>query len=842
MSQREGDTAHTSLPKAEEGTGQSSDRKPVSVELSSKTIWLVALVFLAVSVLIGLFEYLLAPVSVDTRIFSTINITTEVLRTTCAISVFGVVWLTRRFSLDRRSLVIAMAFLAAGILTLIRMLTFPAMPSVSGLTEDVDHSLYLTVFLRYTIGLAMLGSVFVGIERQVSRNGIRFALIATAAYIAVATAIVLIPGSPLPEIEAGGILLHPGFVELELGAIAISYLAAFNYARLAARENSGRYALVSIGLILYAQAGFAFLEDPATEDAVFLIGRATALVGFFLVFLAVMKASLLHPYVRLDRATKAFEDTRSEVVKKTEEMRMLAQDLTERRLVEAALRKSEKGYRDLVETATEGIWRIDEDTSTIFVNQQMAQMLGFTVKEMEGTSMSDYVDKASLPLFERHMVLRKKGVRERYEISFVRKDGRKIHVLVSATPAIDEMGEFKGSIAFLTDITERKRSEDALRASERMLFRFLVDLPVGIVVSDPAGRLLFSNDRARQILGVEVDTSIPDEATIAFQEAYVAGTDKHYPTNRSPIVRALKGEASVVDDVEIRKGQEKVQLEIWGAPVTDQEGDVLYGIAAFQDITERKISEQVIMDLNRSLEIHSKRLADINKELETFSYSVSHDLRAPLRTIDGFSSILLEHYSNVLDDKGKDYLGRVKAGCRRMAQLIDDMLKLSRITRDEMTWEKVNLSKTARNVLAELRKAQPERKVKLVVEDGLVVQGDARLYRILLTNLIGNAWKFCQKQPRPVIEFGATAINGERVFFVRDNGAGFDMKHAERLFVPFQRLHSSVEFAGTGIGLATAQRIVYRHGGRIWAEAEVGKGATFYFTEGQGGNKPGVAT
>jgi PAS domain S-box-containing protein len=830
-------------PRIEEadGTGRPDEKRSYSIHITPSTIWLGTFLALVVSVIIGLFEYLLAPVTVDDRVFSTVNITTEILRTTCAITVFGVVWLTRRFSLDRRSLIIAMAFLAAGILTILRLLAFPEMPSMSGPSEDIDHSLYLTVFLRYTIGVAMLGSVFTRKERQVSKKGIRVAIFATAAYVVAVSAIVLVPGSPLPSLQQGGILLHPGFIEIESGAIAVSYVAAFGYAWIAARENDSRYALVSIGMILYAQAGFAFMEDPTSEDAVFLVGRATALVGFFLVFLAVMKTSLYHPYVKLEKATRDFDLAKSEVTKKTEEMRALAQDLTERRLVEAALRKSEKSYRDLVETATEGIWRIDENTTTLLVNQQMAEMLGYKVEEIEGKAMSEFVEPSARQTYDQHMERRRKGTKERYELPFIRKDGQEIHTLISATPAFDEMGDFKGSIAFVTDITERKRSEDALRASERMLFRFLVDLPVGIVVSDPKGRPLFSNDKAKQILGTRVDTGIADDAVIASLEGYVAGTDRSYPVERSPMTRALNGESSMVDDVEIRRRGESVQLEIWGAPVTDQNGKVLYGIVAFQDITERKKSEQMIVDLNKSLEIHAKRLADINKELETFSYSVSHDLRAPLRTIDGFSTILLEHYAGAFDDKGKDYLNRVKAGCRRMGQLIDDMLKLSRITRDEMTWEKVDLSKIARSVLAEIRKAQPERKVKLSVEDGLVVHGDARLYRILMTNLLENAWKFCQKQPRPVIEFGVTTINGERIFFVRDNGAGFDMKHAGKLFVPFQRLHSSVEFAGTGIGLATAQRIVYRHGGRIWAEGEVGKGATFYFTEGRGGNTPKTA-
>jgi PAS domain S-box-containing protein len=805
-------------------------------------MWLIILFALAVSVIIGLFEYSLGPETVDPRAFSTINITIEILRVNFAFGVFGVVWLTRRFSLDRRSLVIGVTFLAVGVLTVLRLLTFPNMPSMGGLTENINHSLYLSLFLRYTIGTAMLATVFIGRDIPVTARQTRAFLGVTAMYLVLVASLILLPGSPLPDIQAEDAGLNPLLAELEFGAMVVSFFAAVGYARVAARLNDMRYALVSIGLILFAQAGFAFMESPTSNDAVFLVGRGTALVGFFLVFLAIMKASLHYPYLKLDSAIRDYRNTKEEAEKRTAEMRVLAQDLTERRLVEAALRKSEKSYRDLVETSIEGIWKIDSEAKTTFVNPQMADMLGYSAAEIVDRSITEFVDPNSRGIFEHHLELRKRGVKEQYDLSFVRKSGEKGHFQVSATPLFDELGDYAGSVAFFTDITERKQMEDALRDSERRLFRFLVDLPVGIVVSDTAGRYLFANDKATQILGRDIDPGLDGDKTTEFYEAYVAGTDQLYPRERAPIRRALAGEASMVDDVEIHKHDETVQLEIWGAPVTDQEGDVLYGIAAFQDITQRKESERLVSDLNRSLEAQAKRLVDINKELESFSYSISHDLRAPLRTIDGFSTILLERHAGELDDVGKDYLNRVKSGCQRMAQLIDDMLKLSRITRDQITWEGVDLSELARTALADLKKAQSERTVQIVIEDGVVVQGDGRLYRILMTNLLDNAWKFCQKKQQPAIEFGVTAIKGEKVYFVKDNGAGFDMKNVDKLFVPFQRLHSSVEFAGTGIGLATAQRIVHRHGGKIWAEGEVGKGATFYFTEGRRGAAVGDTT
>jgi light-regulated signal transduction histidine kinase (bacteriophytochrome) len=224
------------------------------------------------------------------------------------------------------------------------------------------------------------------------------------------------------------------------------------------------------------------------------------------------------------------------------------------------------------------------------------------------------------------------------------------------------------------------------------------------------------------------------------------------------------------------------------------------------------------------------QLESANQELEAFSYSVSHDLRSPLRSIDGFSLALLEDYAGKLDAEGRDHLDRVRGATRRMAQLIDDLLKLSRVTRMEMKRERVNLSVVATQIAGALRNSRPDRTAEFMVADDLIAFGDERLLTVALENLFANAWKFAEKKPQTVIEFGATLLDGKAVYFVRDNGAGFDMAYADKLFSPFQRLHQEAEFSGTGIGLATVKRIVNRHGGRVWIEGEVEKGATVYFT------------
>ena len=250
----------------------------------------------------------------------------------------------------------------------------------------------------------------------------------------------------------------------------------------------------------------------------------------------------------------------------------------------------------------------------------------------------------------------------------------------------------------------------------------------------------------------------------------------------------------------------------------------------FTDVTERRRREDHIHHLNARLRKQTAQLAETNEWLESFNYSVSHDLRAPLRAIDGFSEAILEDYADQLPDQARRYLDRVRAGAQRMGKLIDDLLQLSRVGRAELALEPMDLSHCTREVFEELEETEPERRVELTLEGDLTVQADPRLARMLVANLVGNAWKFTRHQPQPRIEVGSEEAEGERHFYVRDNGAGFDPQYAHKLFRVFQRLHTDEDFAGTGIGLATVQRIARRHGGRVWAEGAPGEGATIWFT------------
>ncbi len=272
------------------------------------------------------------------------------------------------------------------------------------------------------------------------------------------------------------------------------------------------------------------------------------------------------------------------------------------------------------------------------------------------------------------------------------------------------------------------------------------------------------------------------------------------------------------------------------SPLKDEKGNITHFVAVKEDITERKQAEAGIYRQNAELERRvaerTRQLSESNRELESFSYSVSHDLRAPLRGINGFASLMAENCKGCPRTESVDYLDRIRRATLRMGNLIDDLLDLSRVSRQAIKAERIDLGGMARSILDELARAQPDRRLQAAVQDELAVVGDPTLMQDVLENLIGNAWKFTAQRDVARIAFGCREINGERAFFVRDNGAGFDMQYAGKLFGAFQRLHGPQEFEGNGIGLAMVRRIVALHGGRVWAESVPGEGATFYFTLG----------
>lgn len=376
------------------------------------------------------------------------------------------------------------------------------------------------------------------------------------------------------------------------------------------------------------------------------------------------------------------------------------------------------------------------------------------------------------------------------------------------------------------DIGSRNRSETALRLAEER-FRLMIDgiRDYAIFMLDPTGHIAGWNPGAQRIKGYTAEEIVGQH----FSRFYTP-EDLEAGKPQRELEIATKTGRYEEEGWRVRKDGTRFWANVVISAARDESGTLRGFAKVTRDVSERKRAEDHIKKLNASLQAHASQVEATNKELEAFCYSVSHDLRAPLRSIDGFSVALLEDYGDKLEPEAQDYLKRVRAATQRMAQLIDDLLNLSRVSRGEIARTRVNLSEMARAVETELRKLHPDRKVEMVIADGLSAEGDPRLLRVVLDNLMGNAWKFTSKRPDARVEFGAEGDNGSRRFFIRDNGAGFDMTYVHKLFGAFQRLHANSEFGGTGVGLATVQRIIHRHGGTISAEGQVNKGATFHFS------------
>lgn len=422
-----------------------------------------------------------------------------------------------------------------------------------------------------------------------------------------------------------------------------------------------------------------------------------------------------------------------------------------------------------------------------------------------------------------------------------RQDGEKrllgwwCHVLKDAA------GNVVGALSSGRDITERKRADETLRESQARYRRLHESMTDCFVQTNMLGEIVDVNRSYLAMLGYAEDE--------VFKLRYQDLTPARWHAFEQQIVEAQimpRGYSDVYEKEYIRKDGTVLPVELRAYLLRDTQGQPSGMWAVVRDITERKRWEDELRRMNAELEqgvaARTAQLEAANKELEAFAYSVSHDLRAPLRAMHGFSAALLSESRDQLDEQGRHYLDRIGAAAKHMGELVDALLELSRISRREMGHQPVDLSALAREVAAELQTQDRQRKVEWVVADDLMAQGDANLLSLALQNLMGNAWKFTGPRPQARIEVGVlpraspasaaglVTAEGERVYFVRDNGVGFDMAYADKLFSPFQRLHGTREFPGTGIGLATVQRIIARHGGRVWAEAKVDQGATFHFT------------
>ncbi len=403
----------------------------------------------------------------------------------------------------------------------------------------------------------------------------------------------------------------------------------------------------------------------------------------------------------------------------------------------------------------------------------------------------------------------------------------------------------KKLVVVFADVTEKMMMEqtlvqrsneatlllNALAASKDYIEKIITSMADALLVTTRAGNIKKINQAAQKLFGYDEVELMGQSVSMIFAE------DEILEQIFAQEFKLIQGE--ILPDMEVicqTKTGEKIPVAFSCSSIQTTTKDAQDLVYIGRDMTERRNAQEKIKKLNKDLEIRAIALEAANQELEAFSHSVAHDLRNPLNKIIGYNQIVIEEYNQQLDADGKSYLEVVKESSLRMNELITDLLRLSQVTRGEICYETVDLSALATAIAIDLQQRDPKRQVEFQILNGAITTGDAALLKIVLENLLGNAWKFTGKQPQAQIEFGISPQKNAKqtaiipAFFVRDNGAGFDMKKASKLFTAFERLHKNSDFEGTGIGLATVQRIIHRHGGRIWAESSLGKGAIFYFT------------
>ena len=503
-------------------------------------------------------------------------------------------------------------------------------------------------------------------------------------------------------------------------------------------------------------------------------------------------------------------------------------DVSERRRAEEELTSTRQKLTVALAAGQMGAWELDLITGKAWRSPDHDRIFGYDTLQPEW-SVDIFLERHTFPE-DREFI--NQAIAQAPESGVLQLECRiktsrgDLHwISISGAVTYDDQHKPLRMSGVVKDITLRKCAEEALQQSERK-FRLLVSgvKDYAILMLDREGHVLSWSDEAEKMKGYRADEIIGQH----FSKFYPKADVENGKPARELQIASETGRFEE-EGLRVRKDGTLFWTNVVISALHDEKGQLCGFGKVARDITERKRATDDIRRLNQELEVRNAELAAMNKELESFSYSVSHDLRAPLRAIDGFSLALLEDDGDKLGPEGKSHLQRVRAATARMADLIDDMLKLARIARIEPVEDEVNLSSLAEEVVSQLRTVEPWRSVTIDIATGLAATGDRHLLRAMLENLLGNAWKYTSKSPVPHIEVGVTNGNSEPAFFVRDNGAGFDMRYADKLFGLFQRLHSDKDYPGTGVGLASVQRIVRKHGGRIWAESTLGQGATFYF-------------
>jgi PAS domain S-box-containing protein len=537
---------------------------------------------------------------------------------------------------------------------------------------------------------------------------------------------------------------------------------------------------------------------------------------------------------------------------------VFTEDITERRAAEEKLRESERSFHAMLDGIPQLAWTAEADGSIFWFNQRWYDYTGTTAEQSMGWDWQKMHDPEILPMvLERWKTAIADGTPFEMEFPLLAGDGHFGMFLTRVMPLKDAGGHVVRWFGTNTDITQRRQVEEqvarqaeelacrakelayswqALETQTLMLQSVLDSMGEGLIAADREGHFLIWNDSAKKLMGRDA-FDLPTQQWSPHYKVFLPDGVTPYPASELPLVRALNGE-SVREELMIEHPErpEWVFLEVTARPLKDNQGNLGGGVAVLRDITAHKAAEREIRALNQNLETRViERTAELkvaNKELEAFTYSVSHDLRAPIRHISGFTKILMEKFYSSLPTEAQRHLQTIEQAAGRMGQMVDEMLKLARLGRQALEFEVADLDLLVTDVIALLKPEIEGRQVQWKIEDLPAIECDRILIRQVFQNLISNALKYSRPRSPAVIEIGHVEKDGEKVIFVKDNGVGFDTKYSDKLFGVFQRLHVAAEFEGTGIGLATVERIIKKHGGRVWAEAEIDRGATFYFTLG----------